>query len=67
VPPVFDGALVTWEFAPTALDVPGNLLAYFNMVTIPLYHAFKCMLEQEGPSLPVPTVLQTAWTPVLHY
>jgi hypothetical protein len=42
-------------------------LRTFNMVTTPLYHAFKCMLEQEGPLFPVPIVLQTAaWTPALH-
>jgi hypothetical protein len=43
-------------------------LRTLNLVTNPLYHAFKCMLlEQEGPSFPVSIVPQTAaWTPVLH-
>jgi hypothetical protein len=61
VPSVFDGALVAWGFTPTVLDVPGNLLDLLalNMVTNPLYHAFKCMLEQESPSFPVPILPQS--------
>jgi hypothetical protein len=51
VPHVFDGALLAWGFAPTVLDVPGNLLDLLalNMVTNPVYHAFKCMMSGARP------------------
>jgi hypothetical protein len=56
-------SMVPWSLGGLSLlyvlDVPGNLLAS-NMVTNPLHHAFKCMLQQSSRSFPAPIVLQTA-------
>jgi hypothetical protein len=51
-----------WIYLVTCL----TCLRTLNMVTNPLYHTFKCMLEQEGPSFPVTILPQTAaWTQLL--
>jgi hypothetical protein len=51
VPPVFDGALVAWVFAPTVLDVPGNLLdllAYFEHCDKPFVPCFPVYAGARG-------------------